>query len=95
MTTPAEELAARKPRKHAPRGVAAARKRIRTWRCTLRDRRESLNLSMRDVANAVGLSVTALHQIEHGTDPQLTTARKLASFFGTSERDLWPALWEG
>jgi DNA-binding XRE family transcriptional regulator len=89
VTTPAEELAARKPRKRAPRNEAAPRKR--TWRCTIRDRRESLNLSLRDVANAVGVSTTTLHQIEHGTDPQLTTARKLALFFGANEQDLWPA----
>lgn len=89
--TPAEKLAARKPRRRAPRNVKVVRKKV--WACRARVYRERLNLSLRDVAKAVGVSVTAPHQIENGTDPQLTTARKLAVFFGATERDLWPALW--
>jgi DNA-binding XRE family transcriptional regulator len=90
--TPAEQLAAAKPRKRQPRNVVAVRKRV--WGCRVRGYRERLNLSLRDVARAVGLSVTALHQIEHGTDPQLTTARRLAVFFGCTEQELWPAALE-
>lgn len=59
-------------------------------RACVREWRESLNLSLRDVAGAVGISVTALHQIEHGTDPQLTTARKLSEFFQVPTEKLWP-----
>jgi DNA-binding XRE family transcriptional regulator len=47
---------------------------------------------MRDVATAVGLSISALFFLEHGTDPQLTTARRLAEFFGTTTDDLWRPL---
>jgi DNA-binding XRE family transcriptional regulator len=85
----AERLAANKPpRRRRADGARMAQPII--WTCRLREVREGLRLSMRDVGNAIGLSVTGLHQIEHGTDPQLTTARRLADFFGKSIEWLWP-----
>lgn len=47
------------------------------------------DLSMRDVAEAVGLSISSYFQIEHGGDPMLTTATRIAVFFGKSVDDLW------
>ncbi len=88
--TPAEELAARKPPRKAPGSKRLAQPIV--WRCRVREFRESLRLSMRDVAQAIDLSPTGLFQIEHGTDPQLTTARRLAAFFGRSVEELWPGL---
>lgn len=89
--TPAEALAASKRPRRKPRHASPS-KRPPAWTCSLRARREDLGLSMRDVATAVGLSISALFFLEHGTDPQLTTARRLAEFFGTTTDDLWRPL---
>lgn len=90
MPTPAEYLSSKKPWRRAPRNVVQVRHRV--WKCLIREKREALRLSLRDVAAAIHLSVTALWQIEMGTDPQLTTARKLAAFFGCLTDELWPCL---
>ena len=86
--TPAEKLAARKPWRRQPRNGVAVRRTV--WRCRLREVRESLRISLRDVAKECGFSVSALWQVEMGGDPMLTTARKLAAFFGKSVEELWP-----
>ena len=91
MTT-AELLAAGKPRRRPKRNGPASPRRAAAWLTTLRDRRESLDLSMRDVAEAVGLSIGGYFAVEHGTDPMLTTAVKIAAFFGATVEELWPAL---
>jgi DNA-binding XRE family transcriptional regulator len=87
--TPAEKLAAKKPWRRPPRNKAPYKRRA-VWVCRCREFREALRLSLRDVAAAVKLSVTALHQIEHGTDPMLETARRLADFYDLSVETLWP-----
>lgn len=89
MPTAAEILSAKKPWRRAPRNKTHPRNAV--WKCRLTEIRESLRLSLRDVASAVGLSVTALWQVEKGTDPMLTTAVKLAEFFGKAVEELWPA----
>ena len=89
MATPAERLAAKKPWRRAPRNAAKYPRRF-AWRCGCREVRESLRISLRDVAKAIGLSVTALWQVEHGGDPMLTTAVKLARFYGKTIEELWP-----
>lgn len=89
--TPAEKLAARKPwRRRCPRNGTPLRKVV--WTCRIREFREALRISMRDVAAAVGRSLAGLHVIEMGSDPMLTTARRLAEFFGKSIEELWPKL---
>ena len=90
--TPAELLAAGKRRERPKRNGPATPPRKAVWAATLRARREALNLSMRDVAVAVGLSLPCYWAIEHGTDPMLTNARKLADFYGATVEELWPAL---
>lgn len=88
--TPAEKLAAAKPpRKHRAGCVTSKRKVV--WQCRVLQERESLRLSLRDVAQAIGLSQTGLWDIEHGTEVMLTTARKLSEFFGRPIEELWPA----
>lgn len=88
--SPAEQLAAKKAwRQPGKKGDGGSHGRPAVWVCQLRLTRERLRLSLRDVADAVKISVTALHQIEHGTDPQLTTAWKLAAFFGVEIETLW------
>lgn len=92
MKTPAQTLAAKKMNHRKPNpSTAGAPIRNAPWKCYVREVRLSLRLSLKDVAEAVSLSITALHQIEHGTDPMLTNARKLADFFGRGIEQLWPA----
>lgn len=86
--TPAEQLAKAKTRKRPPRRAAPTRKPV--WTCRVRERRESLGLSLRDVAKGAGLSITALWQLEAGHDTMLTTATRLAHFFGCRVDELWP-----
>lgn len=86
--TPAEQLAKSKQRKRSPRNTVAPRRPI--WVCRLREMREALNLSLRDVADAVGMSNPGLWAVEHGGETSLTTATKLAEFFGCTIQDLWP-----
>lgn len=91
--TPAEKLAASKlSRRSRKPGARVPQPRI--WHCELRMTRLALRLSLWEVAGAVGLSVSGLWQIEMGTDPMLTTARRLAEFFGKTIEDLWPKLKE-
>lgn len=93
--TPAERLAKAKPyRTRKGEGNDPSPPRYAVWKCTLRERRESLRLSLRDVAAAVGLSVTGYWQIEKGGDVMLTTARRIAAFFGMPIEQLWPNLIE-
>ena len=93
MSSPAEQLArvkyekaTRKPR-HRRTGKPV---RKRVWVCAIREIRESLGLSLRDVAAATGYTVSGLWEIEHGTDPKLTTAMRLAEFYGCDVAELWP-----
>ncbi len=87
--TPAEKLSAAKPWRRSPRNKVSPRKRF--WNTRLREVREELRISLKDVAKAVGMSVTAIWQLEMGTDPMLSTARKLASFYGMDVWVLWPS----
>jgi DNA-binding XRE family transcriptional regulator len=45
---------------------------------------------MDQVAVGVSLSKTAYWQIEHGGDPMLTSARRIADFFGQKIETIWP-----
>jgi DNA-binding XRE family transcriptional regulator len=85
--TPAEKLASLKPWRREPRNGVYRRV---VWDCKVREIRESLRVSIRDVAKAVKMSVTALWQIEMGGETTLSTARKLTVFFGKTVEELWP-----
>lgn len=87
MPTPAERLAAKKQRKRPKNYLPYVRKI--TWACGARDARVSLRLAMRDVAEAVGLSVSSYWYLEMGGDVCLTTARRVAAFFGKTVEELW------
>lgn len=84
--TPAEKLAKAKPRRKLR---AKPYERKAPWKCAITAMRHELRISLDDVATAVGIAKTTLWQIEHGTDPMLTTAVKLAEFFGKSVEHLW------
>lgn len=88
--TPAEHLASTKTRQRPRRNECVKMRHAPVWSCRVREVRERLNLSLADVAKAVGLSVTGLFQVEHGGDPMLSTASKLAAFFGKRVEFLWP-----
>ena len=60
------------------------------WECRIREYREKAKLSLSEMAGHVGLSKTGLWQIEQGSDPMLSTARKIAEFFGVKVEVLWP-----
>ena len=84
MPTPAEQLAGTKPR----RKLGAVRHDV--VKCLIRDKRQPLGLTIAEIANAVGMSGAGLHAVEHGRDCQITTAKKLAKFFGCTIEELWP-----
>jgi DNA-binding XRE family transcriptional regulator len=85
MESPAEQLArtkVRRVRKVQP-------KRDAVWVCALSDYRQRLGLTIADVATAVGMSDSGYWLIERGGDTALTTAWRLAEFFGTPIEALW------
>lgn len=85
--TPAEKLSQAKPRARKPRN--SSKKPPGPLRCRCREIRERLDLSLRDVSNAVGISITGIHALERGNDTQVTTALKLAEFYGVDISRLW------
>lgn len=89
MTPAQRAAAAKKPRKCSEPSKTRSMRKY-PWICLLREKRQALRLSLRDVALGAGLSIAGLSMIELGTDPQLTTARTLATFFGVSVEELWP-----
>lgn len=92
--TPAERLAANKQRERPKRNYPA-KSEVVLWTTRLSEHREKLNLSQRDVAKAVGLSVSAYFRIENGhADVRLSNALSLGQFFGVSVYELWPQ-WRG
>jgi transcriptional regulator with XRE-family HTH domain len=82
--TPAEQLSQAKPRR-----TRKLTNHPRVWQCAVRRERERLRLSLDEVSEAVGMSKCGLWQVERGSDPMLTTAWKLAHFFGFPIADLW------
>jgi DNA-binding XRE family transcriptional regulator len=88
--TPAEEYASKRQRAARHRKP----KRNTVWLCLLREYRDRIGLTLDDVADALKMSKTAIHQIENGQDTMLTTARAVAKFFGVAVESMWPALAE-
>jgi DNA-binding XRE family transcriptional regulator len=83
--SPAEKLA--KSKAKFPKKPPVVR---RVWNCNLRELREALGLTQRDVAAAVGLSAAGYHQIETcGNDVCLSTCVKLSKFFGKPILEIW------
>jgi len=85
--TPAETLSKTKQRSRPPRNKA--KERSSPVVCHCREKRNGLNLSLRDVSEATGISVAGLHAIEHGGNVEMTTAFKLCEFYGCSLMELW------
>lgn len=85
--SPAQEVSDKSQRQRSRRNGVVHKK---VWVCNLRYLRDKHNLSMDQVAAGVSLSKTAYWQIEHGGDPMLTSARRIADFFGQRIEMLWP-----
>ena len=83
----AQKTAEESPRKRERRNGVEHRK---IWVCNLRFLRDKHNLTMDQVAAGVSLSKTAYWQIEHGSDPMLTSAKRIADFFGQRLEAIWP-----
>ncbi len=92
MPSPAELMAARK----AKRKPKAACQTVRNypWKCLVRQYRTKNNLTSKEVAKAVGLSASGYFELENGQDPMLSTAKRIAAFFGVKVEVLWPQ-WKG
>lgn len=90
--SPAELMATEKLSKPGPgRPVKPVARRMFICRC--RGIRESLGLSLRDVAGAFGLSRQRMHQIESGAyGPSAETAQRLSKFYGKTVNELWQPL---
>lgn len=83
--TPAEKIAEKKTAKRRPETNA----RRKLWKCRLRAVRNKLGLSIRDVEQGCGVSNVTVSQAEQGYDIRLSTATKLAAFFGMRIDELW------
>jgi len=86
--TPAEILAATRPIKRSPRNLKPYARKV-SWVCHCRTIREGLKLSFDEVVRALKISRTAYWQIEKGGDLMLTTATRIATFYGKEVSELW------
>jgi DNA-binding XRE family transcriptional regulator len=84
--SPAKLLAAAKPVKVDCRPKINS---VPKWKCSIRKRRTVLGLHLTEVAKAVGLSDGVVSLLERGRDVRLTTAKRLADFFGCTIEELW------
>lgn len=93
MKTPAEKLAAKK-RKAKPKAAWGDRRKARRPvifpQTVLKKVREELGLTQRDVSTGSGINNATVCDAELGFEVTLSTALKLAAFFGKSIESLWP-----
>jgi DNA-binding XRE family transcriptional regulator len=87
--SPAQQLAASKNGK--VRRVGHKRPGF-VWKCNLGRERAKLGLSSYDVAEAVGVRHQTILNAESGCDTHLSTARKIADFFGVAIEAMWPEM---
>lgn len=52
--------------------------------------REHQRLTIREMAGIVGMAPSTYFRIENGAECMLSTAIKLAKFFGVTVNDIWP-----
>lgn len=90
--SPAEKLALSRP---APKPRKPGGTRTKHWSTILRKVREGYRLSQDEVCGALNMSKGGYSEIENGSDPQLTTAWKIAAFFGMRIEQLWKPLEGG
>jgi len=85
MSSPAEQLAATTKRKRRA-GSAAHGPLI----CNARSLRQTLDLTLADVAKATGICQACVSVVERGNDVTMSTALKLALFYGVPLSEIWP-----
>lgn len=88
MPTPAEKLASKKHRERKPRNSPKIVRNSPVV-CHCRELRNSMNLSMRDVAEEIGITIAGYHAIEHGGNVTMEYAFKIAAFYGKRIDELW------
>lgn len=88
--TPAQKLAGSKRRQRPQRNPTATKvPRKIVWVTSIREYREGLNLSIRDVAKELGLSLSGYWCMELGAEVTLTNVLKISTFFGVPIPKLW------
>jgi len=93
MATPAEKIAkAKNAKSKPPYGSRRLARRPRVFpKNILRQTREAHNLTQRDVSTGSGVNIATVADAEVGFQVNLTTALKLAAFYGKSIEELWQA----
>jgi transcriptional regulator with XRE-family HTH domain len=87
--SPAERLARQKL------AIPAGRPNQDSVDSEMRRRRLMLRLTLRDVADATGLSLGYVSQVERGVNqPSLAMAKVFSRFFGCTIEQLWPEVTE-
>ena len=88
MSSPAEKLS-KKLRTHT-RTVKSTRDTFIRWNnLPLQKLRNSLKLTQAEVADAIGVSRPHIANAESGFNVTLSTALRLAKFYGKSVEDIW------
>lgn len=64
---------------------------VRRWKTRLKEFRKESGQKLRETAASVGVTLGYLSQVEHGCEPSLYVAVKLARHFETTVDVLWPA----
>lgn len=70
-------------------------RRDRVHETLLKQVRCELGLTMKNVADNVGVSSSTVFEAEAGCDVTLVVARKFAEFYGKSVDELWPVKQKG
>lgn len=83
--TPAEKFS----KKYGKTKMAHPSGRKVVWHCRILEMRRELGLTLREIEGETGVSSAVLSTIEHGTDPQLSTASRIAAFFGKPIHEIW------
>lgn len=85
--TPAEKVAKKIRSQRGPRNNVRPDGPLR---CRVREVREAVGISMNVAAEAIGFSLAGMSQLERGGDCVMTTAHKIAAFYGKTVDELWP-----
>lgn len=88
--TPAEKLAKAKNRKKkTPWGERTKEKRPTLFATGAKELRTELGLTQTEVAEAIGTTTSSIISAEMGFDMYLSTALKLAAFYGRTVEQIW------
>lgn len=90
--SPAEQLSVTKSKTPKASKQRPTREAYTFAKCAIAGRRKDLKLSRLDVERATGVSVPTQMRIEGGGDVLLSTAVRLADFYGLDVGDGWGGL---